>query len=79
MSVIVKNAKEQIKNIIINAADKAMADGVFEKAELTDFTIEVPKDRTNGDYAVNAAMVWSRLFRKAPRQIAEALMNEDDF
>ena len=79
MSVIVKNAKEQIKNIIINAADKAMADGVFEKAELTDFTIEVPKDRTNGDYAVNAAMVWSRLFRKAPRQIAEALMNEADF
>ena len=79
MSVIVKNAKEQIKNIIINAANKAMADGVFEKAELTDFTIEVPKDRANGDYAVNAAMVWSRLFRKAPRQIAEVLMNEADF
>ncbi|MBR5223764.1 MAG: arginine--tRNA ligase [Clostridia bacterium] len=79
MSVIVKNAKEQIKNIIINAAKKAMADGVFDSAELTDFTIEVPKDRANGDYAVNAAMVWSRLFRKAPRQIAEALMSSADF
>ena len=79
MSVIVKNAKEQIKNIIINAAQKAMADGVFDSAELTDFTIEVPKDRANGDYAVNAAMVWSRLFRKAPRQIAEALMSSADF
>ena len=79
MSVIVKNAKEQIKNIIINAAKKAMADGVFDNAELTDFTIEVPKDRANGDYAVNAAMVWSRLFRKAPRQIAEALMSSADF
>ena len=79
MSVIVKNAKEQIKNIIINAAKKAMADGVFDNAELTDFTIEVPKDRANGDYAVNAAMVWSRLFRKAPRQIAETLMSSADF
>ena len=79
MSVIVKNAKEQIKSIIINAAKKAMADGVFDSAELTDFTIEVPKDRANGDYAVNAAMVWSRLFRKAPRQIAEALMSSADF
>ena len=49
MSVIVKNAKEQIKSIIINAAKKAMADGVFDSAELTDFTIEVPKDRANGD------------------------------
>lgn len=79
MSVIVKNAKEQIKSIIINAAQKAMADGVFDNAELTDFTIEVPKDRANGDYAVNAAMVWSRLFRKAPRQIAEVLMSSADF
>ncbi len=79
MSVIVKNAKEQIKNIIINAAEKSMADGVFEKTALTDFTVEVPKDRANGDYAVNAAMVWSRLFKKAPRQIAETLMASADF
>ncbi len=79
MSVIVKNAKEQIKNIIINAAEKSIADGVFEKTALTDFTVEVPKDRANGDYAVNAAMVWSRLFKKAPRQIAETLMASADF
>ncbi len=79
MSVIVKNAREQIKNIIIAAANKAIADGVFDNAELTDFTVEIPKDRANGDYAVNAAMVWSRLFKKAPRQIAEALMSVADF
>ena len=69
MSVVVTNAKQQIKNIIFTAANKAINDGVFEQAELRDFTIEVPKDRANGDYAVNAAMVWSRLFKKAPRQI----------
>ena len=79
MSVIVANAKEQIKNIIINAAQKAMADGALDNAELSSFTIEVPKDRANGDYAVNAAMVWSRLFRKAPRMIAETLMANADF
>lgn len=79
MSVIVANAKEQIKNIIISAANKAMADGTLENAELTNFTIEVPKDRANGDYAVNAAMVWSRLFKKAPRMIAEILMANADF
>ncbi len=79
MSVVVKNAKQQIKNIIINSAKKAIDDGVLENAELRDFTIEVPKDRANGDYAVNAAMVWSRLFRKAPRQVAEILMANADF
>lgn len=79
MSVVVSNAKQQIKNIIFNAANKAMADGVLENAELREFTIEVPKDRANGDYAVNAAMVWSRLFKKAPRMIAEILMSNADF
>ena len=79
MSVVVKNAKEQIKNIIFTAASKAIADGALENAELRDFTIEVPKDRANGDYAINAAMVWSRLFKKAPRQIAEILMANASF
>ena len=79
MSVVVKNAKEQIKNIIFTAANKAIADGALENAELRDFTIEVPKDRANGDYAINAAMVWSRLFKKAPRQIAEILMANASF
>ena len=79
MSIVVANAKEQIKNLIFTAANKAINEGVLESAELRDFTIEVPKDRTNGDYAVNAAMVWSRLFKKAPRQIAEILMANADF
>ncbi len=79
MSVVVSNAKQQIKNIILNSAGKAISDGVLENAELRDFTIEVPKDRANGDYAVNAAMVWSRLFKKAPRQVAEILMANADF
>ena len=79
MSIVVANAKEQIKNLIFGAANKAISDGVLESAELRDFTIEVPKDRANGDYAVNAAMVWSRLFKKAPRQIAEILMANADF
>jgi len=79
MSIVVANAKEQIKNLIFGAANKAISDGVLESAELRDFTIEVPKDRSNGDYAVNVAMVWSRLFKKAPRQIAEILMANADF
>ena len=79
MSVVVKNAKEQIKSIILNSAERAISDGILENAELNDFKIEVPKDRANGDYAVNAAMVWSRLFKKAPRQVAEILMANADF
>lgn len=79
MSVLVAKAKEQIKNTIIGAAEKAMNDGILDKAELTAFNVEVPSNREHGDYAVNAAMVWARLFHKAPRQIAEIIIENCDF
>ncbi len=79
MSLVVNKAREEIKNIIKNAALSAMADESLINAELTDFTIEIPAKRDHGDYAVNAAMVWSKLFRKAPRQIAEIIMSHANF
>ena len=79
MSLLVAKTKEQIKNIIEEAAKKAIAEGVLEEAELSSFTVEVPANRANGDYAVNAAMVWARAFHKAPRMIAEILLEKADF
>ena len=79
MSLIVSKTKEEIKNIIKNAAITAMKDGSLPQAELCDFAIEVPANRSHGDYAVNAAMVWSKLFRKAPRMIAEDILSHADF
>ena len=79
MSLIVGNAKEQIKNVIIGAVEKAMSEGTLENAELTVFNVEVPSNREHGDYAVNAAMVWAKLFHKAPRQIAEIIIANCDF
>ncbi len=75
MSLVVTKAKNDIKNIFIDAANKAMQNGQLCSVELTDFTVEVPQNRSHGDYAINAAMVWSRLFKTAPRGIAEALIS----
>lgn len=79
MSQIVNTAKEQIKQCIINAALKAIEKNELPEAELTDFIIEVPANRDHGDYAVNAAMSWARIFRSSPRKIAESLMANADF
>lgn len=79
MSVLVSKTKEQIKDIIKNSALKAIASGELPEGVLTDFTIEAPSNREHGDYAVNAAMAWARLFKKAPRQIAEILLKNADF
>ena len=74
MSLLVAKAKEQIKSALSDAAKAAIAQGEFMAAELPEFTIEVPANRDHGDYAANAAMVWARAFRKAPRAIAETLV-----
>ncbi len=73
MSKIVAKAKEQIENIVYSAAENAIAEGVLPEAELGTFKIETPQNRDHGDYAINAAMVWSKSFRNAPRKIAELL------
>ncbi len=78
MSVIVNTAKEQIKDIILNAVKTAINKGELEDAQLPDFAIEIPANRDHGDYAVNAAMVSARAFHKAPRQIAEILTSNAD-
>ena len=79
MSVIVKKAEAEIKEIILAAAQKAIEKGELPQAELTPFSIEKPADSSHGDYALNCAMAWSKIFRNAPRKIAEALMANADF
>lgn len=78
MSKVVAIAKKQIENIIYCAAQSAITDGVLSEAELNPFKIEIPQNREHGDYAVNAAMVWSKAFRNAPRKIAELLTERFD-
>ncbi|MEE1278532.1 MAG: arginine--tRNA ligase, partial [Acutalibacteraceae bacterium] len=56
-----------------------MEKGELPLAELTPFSIEKPADSSHGDYDLNCAMAWSKIFRNAPRKIAEALMANADF
>ena len=78
MSLLVSKAKKQIKDIIIDAAKKAMSQNLLCEAELNDFIIETPASREHGDYAVNAALAWARAFKSAPRKIAETIMENAD-
>ena len=80
MSLIVEKARKQIDDIIHSAAKKAVEEGTLPEAEtLANYKIETPQNREHGDYAVNAAMVWSKAFKNAPRKVAEALLERFDF
>ena len=43
----------------------------YPEADMPDFVVEVPKDKTHGDFSTNAAMLLTRALKCAPRVIAE--------
>ena len=49
-----------------------------QEVNLNDIVIENSKDTAHGDYASNVAMKFSRLFAKAPRDVANLIINEID-
>ena len=75
MSVLVKQTIKEIRTAIMEAAGRAVADGEFPEIPLSDFIIEVPANKENGDYSSNAAMAWARDLRSAPRKIAQTIVD----
>ena len=69
-----RDALAEARALLTLAAEKAMAAGALPAAELPAFIVEIPADVKNGDVASNLAMAGARAFKKAPRQIAEALL-----
>ena len=49
-----------------------------QEVSLNDIIIEKSKDPTHGDYATNVAMKFSRLFSKAPRDVASLIIENID-
>lgn len=75
MSYVVKKATDSIRASILSAVERAGEAGQLtpSQAELPAFIVEIPGDTSHGDFATNAAMVFARTFRMAPRKIAEIL------
>ena len=78
MSKIVKDTENRLHSLVTEALGKAIADGVLPAEPIPGFKVEVPADRANGDYSVNAAFACARAFRTAPKKIADAVSNYID-
>ncbi|AZN39108.1 arginine--tRNA ligase [Paenibacillus albus] len=68
---VIEQLNEQLKEAIADAVVNA---GLAAREELPVFVLEVPKDKAHGDLATNAAMQLTKLAKKNPRQIAEAII-----
>ena len=71
MSKLVKQATDQLHTLIVDALGKAVSEGEIPAEPIPTFNIEVPANRDNGDYSSNIAFVCAKVFRCAPRKIAD--------
>ncbi len=67
-------AMDEARQLLTQAAQAAMEKGLLPAAELPEFIVEVPADIKNGDIASNLALAGARVFKSAPRKIAEAIV-----
>lgn len=76
MTNLIKNASDQVRELVMNALGACIADGVFPSEPIPAFNVEIPADPKNGDMSSNAAMVCARAFHTAPRKIAESICDK---
>ena len=78
MSNLIQAAGDQLREKVGAALRALIEEGAFPQAELPAFAVEIPADKTHGDFACNAAMVSAKAFKNAPRRIAEAVCAKMD-
>lgn len=69
------NIKETVREQISGLVDKAIADCGFEPVA---YQVETPREKANGDFSTNAAMLLTKIAKKAPRMIADELIAKMD-
>jgi arginyl-tRNA synthetase len=72
---IVEQVKTKLKEEIKAAVLKA---GLAAEEQIPDVVLEIPKEKTHGDYSTNMAMQLARVAKRAPRAIAEELIAHFD-
>lgn len=78
MNNLISKAMEEVRDCIARSLGACVADGSLEAQPIPAFLVEIPADKSHGDFASNIAMVCARVFHKAPRQIAELIKSHLD-
>ena len=76
MSDLIKNASSQLREIIMDALGVLVAEGIAPADALPAFNIEIPADKSHGDFAANTAMVCAKAFKMPPRKIADLILEK---
>lgn len=73
MNNMIELAKQQVKETVMNALGRLVAEGKIEAVPLPAFNVERPADVSHGDFSCNAAMASAKALRNNPRAIGQMI------
>lgn len=73
MNNMIELAKQQVKETVMNALGRLVAEGKIEAVPLPAFNVERPADLSHGDFSCNAAMASAKALRNNPRAIGQMI------
>ena len=78
MSDLINSASLRLREIIMDALGRLVAEEAVPAVPLPSFNIEIPADKSHGDFAANTAMVCAKALKMPPRKIAEMICEKLD-
>lgn len=73
MTNMMAAAQKQLREMLLSALGALVAEEKVPAEPIPAFKIEIPADKSHGDFAANIAMVSAKALRMPPRKIAEML------
>ena len=71
------NIIDQVKQTLIEEIEASIRKANLAE-DIPEIKIEIPKDTKNGDYSSNIAMVLTKIAKRNPREIAQAIVDHLD-
>ncbi len=76
MSSLIEEIRQEIKNSLKQALQEAQNQKLLPSFAAPEFLVEIPREKENGDFATNLAMLSAKPAKMAPRKIAEILVDK---
>lgn len=74
MTNMMEAAQKQLREMLMQAMGQLVSEGKIPAEALPAFRIEVPADKSHGDFSSNIAMASAKALHMPPRKIAELLI-----
>jgi arginyl-tRNA synthetase len=74
--IVTRKIKDSLKDGLTKALLNSRDQGLLAINEPPEIILEVPKDKANGNYATNLAMVLTKQLKKPPREIAQTIIKQ---